>query len=115
MTGPGALPPVQVRGLASVIRRAVPACTARPELFFSPDVFEEEPPAVHAARADAAREVCAACPVRLACLAYALKTRPGSGVWAGYDADAGELADLAAVVTRPPGTYRPAAPGEVAA
>jgi WhiB family redox-sensing transcriptional regulator len=30
-----------------------------------------------------AKEICAACPVREACLEYALETRPADGVWGG--------------------------------
>ena len=95
------LPPLAIRELASLIHRAHPACAGQPELFFGPDVFSEEPAAEHAARTDAARKVCASCPVRLACLAYALKTRQGSGVWGGLDADAGELAYLARAAGQP--------------
>jgi Transcription factor WhiB len=40
--------------------------------------------------------ICADCPIRLACLGYALRTRATSGVWGGLDADAGELGYLAA-------------------
>ena len=32
---------------------------------------------------DAARQVCAACPVRTECLEYALSTNQDSGVWGG--------------------------------
>jgi hypothetical protein len=98
---PADLPPLNIRGLANLIHRANPTCTDQPELFFGPDIFEDEPPAEHAARVDAAREVCASCPVRLACLAYALKTRPENGVWGGHDADAGELAYLIRAAVRP--------------
>jgi hypothetical protein len=91
---PAGLPPAQVRELAAVLHRAKRGCTTQPDLFFAPDSFEDEPAASHAARVTAAREICAPCPVRLACLAYALKTAPGGGVWAGLDADAGELAYL---------------------
>jgi hypothetical protein len=97
---PSDLPPLTIRGLASLIHRANPACTGQPELFFGPDVFDDEPPAEHAVRVDAARKVCASCPVRLACLAYALKTRPETGVWGGHDADAGELTYLARAAAR---------------
>jgi hypothetical protein len=90
-----------IRNLASLIHRANPACASQPELFFGPDIFEEEPPAQHAARTDAARQVCASCLVRLACLAYALKTRQDSGVWGGLDADAGELAYLTRAAGQP--------------
>jgi hypothetical protein len=108
---PDALPPLTIRGLTNVINRDNPACTARPELFFGPDSFEDEPTADHAARVTAARELCASCPARLACLAYALKTRPETGVWAGHDADAGELDYLARSAARtgkPPAERRPA-------
>ena len=98
---PEGLPPLTIRGLASLIHRASPACTTQPGLFFGPDIFEDEPPAGHAARVDAARKLCASCPVRLACLAYALKTRPDTGVWGGHDADAGELDYLARATARP--------------
>ena len=104
MTGrplPADLPPLNIRGLANLIHRANPACTDQPELFFGPDIFEDEPVAEHAARVDTARKVCAPCPVRLACLAYALKTRPDNGVWGGHDADAGELAYLTRAAARP--------------
>jgi len=100
-TLPDSLPPLTIRGLASQIHRANPACTGRPELFFGPDSFEDEPPAEHAARVEAAQKLCAACPVRLACLAYALKTRPETGVWGGHDADAGELDYLTRAAGRP--------------
>ena len=69
---PADLPPLTIRGLASLIHRANPACTGQPELFFGPDIFEDEPVAEHAARVQSARKVCAACPVRLACLAGVL-------------------------------------------
>jgi hypothetical protein len=98
---PDGLPPLTIRDLTSLINRDNPACTTRPELFFGPDIFEDEPPADRAARVAAARELCASCPVRLACLAYALKTGPETGVWAGHDADAGELAYLARAAARP--------------
>jgi hypothetical protein len=46
--------------------------------------------------ADLAREVCASCPARLSCQAFALLTRPQSGVWAGLTSDQiGALADAA--------------------
>ena len=34
-----------------------------------------------------AKAVCAGCPVRLACLTFALDTRQGYGIWGGYDED----------------------------
>ena len=105
---PPGLPPLTLRGLVDVLYRDNPACVARPEVFFGPDSFEDEPAAERAARVAVAREVCASCPVRLACLAYALKTCPENGVWAGHDADAGELAYLARAAGRP-GNPPPAA------
>jgi WhiB family redox-sensing transcriptional regulator len=35
------------------------------------------------ANAEAAKEICATCPVREQCLEYALDTRPPDGVWGG--------------------------------
>lgn len=66
-----------------------PACLCDPELFTGPAGVEpeDEPADERAARIDAARDVCAGCPVRLACLAYALRTRPAAGVWAGLTAE----------------------------
>ena len=40
----------------------------------------EEQPA-----AEAAREICSECPVREACLQYALATNQAAGVWGGLD------------------------------
>lgn len=98
---PADLPPLTIRGLSALIHRARPACTGQPQLFAPPDLFEDESPADHAARVTAARKICEACPVRLACLALALKTRPETGVWGGHDADAGELAYLTRAAARP--------------
>ena len=62
------------------------------------------------------------CPVRVACLAYALRTRPAAGVWAGFTPD--EIAALVAAANRParprrgtalrPASTGPAAVSEVA-
>jgi WhiB family redox-sensing transcriptional regulator len=35
------------------------------------------------AHADAAKAICAGCPVREACLEFALEVRPADGVWGG--------------------------------
>lgn len=108
---PDSLPPLSIRALTNVINRGNPACTDQPELFFGPDSFEDEPAAKHAERVTAARNICASCPVRLACLAYALKTRPETGVWAGHDAEAGELDYLARAAAwrgKPEAERRPA-------
>jgi hypothetical protein len=69
-------------------------CLVDPELHEGP-AGGVEPGEVRAAREDVAREVCAACPVRDACLEYALRTGSESGVWAGLTAD--EIAVLAAL------------------
>lgn len=98
---PDGLPPLSIRDLTNLINRDHTPCADRPELFFGPDDFEDEPTAERAERVTAARDLCASCPVRLACLAYALKTGPANGVWAGHDADAGELAYLARAAGRP--------------
>ena len=45
------------------------------------------------AREDVAKDICATCPVQLACLEYAIRTLPESGVWSGLTAD--EIAELA--------------------
>lgn len=98
---PAGLPPLSLRALRDVIYGEDPACVASPDVFFSPDSDDGEPPAEHAVRVAVAREICASCPVRLACLAYALRTGATTGVWAGHDADAGELSYLAAAARRP--------------
>lgn len=87
----------------SALRDAVlagdPGCLLDPELFTGPAGVEaeDEPPEDQAARIAVAREVCAACPVRLPCLAFGLRTRPEAGVWAGLTADeVTALADITA-------------------
>jgi Transcription factor WhiB len=113
---PAGMPPLTLRGLRDVIYGEAPACVASPEVFFGPDGDDGEPTADRAARVAVAREICASCPVRLACLAYALRTGATSGVWAGHDADAGELAYLTAAARQPVETVpvRPAAAGVAA-
>ncbi|WP_329087951.1 WhiB family transcriptional regulator [Streptosporangium sp. NBC_01469] len=67
---------------------AGPACDdTTADLFTAPDAFEPEPDAVREEREAAAKQICAACPARAECLAYALFTRPAEGVWAGLTAD----------------------------
>jgi hypothetical protein len=111
---PPVLPPLALRGLRDLICCGDPACARQPELFFGPDGDEEESETGRIAREAAAREVCASCPVRLACLAYALRTRPAAGIWAGCTPQ--ELTLLATAARRPArrGAARPAS-GEVAA
>ncbi|WP_131738661.1 WhiB family transcriptional regulator [Actinomadura roseirufa] len=67
-------------------------CRYDPELHNAPDVFEAEPVMERLARVDVAKELCEACPVWDACLEYALRTEPTSGIWAGYSHR--ELAEL---------------------
>lgn len=50
------------------------ACRGRPDVSFFPELGEETAPA---------KAVCAGCPVREACLAFALDERIGHGVWGG--------------------------------
>ena len=71
--------------LLRAVLAAGPACTADPELFTGPAGIDpdDELPEAQAARIDAARDVCAGCPARLPCLAYALATLPAAGVWGG--------------------------------
>jgi WhiB family transcriptional regulator, redox-sensing transcriptional regulator len=60
-------------------------CLVDPELHDGPDPLTTiEHPDARAAREDVAREVCRTCPVRGACLTYAIRVRPDRGVWAGY-------------------------------
>ena len=63
------------------------ACLYDPELHDGPDDPASETPHERAAREQVAAEVCATCPAREACLEYALRTRPGYGVWAGLTCD----------------------------
>jgi hypothetical protein len=93
-TLPAGLPPLTLRGLRDLVYSAPRACGEEPGLFFGSDA---ETPEEHAARVASARELCADCPVRLACLARALRAKEEFGVWAGLDADAGELGYLATV------------------
>lgn len=66
------------------------ACHGQDELFFAP---EGESKAACEVRETQARAVCAGCPVRVACLDFALR-RSVSGLWAGLGER--ERADLAA-------------------
>ncbi len=53
-----------------------------PELFFAPEGTRGRP---RRDRADAAKAVCARCPVREACLIHALVAGEDYGVWGGLD------------------------------
>jgi hypothetical protein len=95
------LQPLTLRGLRDVVLAADPGCLCDPELFTGPaDIEPEDEPAdERAARIAVAREVCTSCPVRLACLAYTLRTRPAAGVWAGFTPE--EVAALVTAANRP--------------
>ena len=84
--GPRAL---SLRALRDAVLEGDPGCLCDPELFTGPAGIEaeDEPEQDRAARVEVARQVCASCPVRRPCLAYALRTRPAAGVWAGLTAD----------------------------
>jgi hypothetical protein len=107
-------PPLTMAALKAAVLAADPACMLDPELFTGPAGVEEddEPDLDRLARLDAARAICAECPVRLECLAYALRTRPTAALWAGLTAP--EIAFLHAAATarpaRPRKPLRPAAP-----
>jgi hypothetical protein len=100
-TATGTKPALSLRALRDAVLAGDPGCVCDPELFTGPAGVEpeDEPPGDRAARIAVAREVCAPCPVRLACLAYALRTRPTAGVWAGLTPD--EIAALVAAANRP--------------
>ena len=100
---------VPLRALRDAVLAGDPGCTADPELFTGPSGIEpeDEPEDERAARVDAAREVCADCPVRLPCLAWALRTFPAAGVWAGLLPE-----EIAALAIAPRNVrYRPAGHG----
>lgn len=71
-----------------------------PELFFGPDFGwgreHSEPPQVRAKREAAAKALCLACPVREACLEYAMTAPEHDGVWGGVTAAERERMRLAA-------------------
>ncbi len=68
-------------------------CGVDPELHTGPDAFADETAEERDAREQVAKEVCAECPAKVACLRRALDLRPEVGVWAGFTA--AELFDLA--------------------
>lgn len=51
------------------------------EIFFPPAQFEHKPE--REAREAKAKAICAACPVRVECLTWALSVREPHGVWGG--------------------------------
>jgi hypothetical protein len=95
------MPTLSLRHLRDTVLAGDPGCVCDPELFTGPTDIEpeNEPPEDREARIAVAREVCASCPVRLACLTYTLRTRPAAGVWAGFIPD--EIAALVAAANRP--------------
>ena len=68
-------------------------CRFDPELHTGPDAFTVESPEDREVREAVAIGVCETCPLRAACLAYAVATLPETGVWAGLTAD--QIAELA--------------------
>ena len=60
--------------------RSDAACTGVDSEIFFP-ALEDDPEA-----AEKAKAICAECPVREACLQYALATNQAAGVWGGLDA-----------------------------
>ncbi|PZG15887.1 WhiB family transcriptional regulator [Nonomuraea aridisoli] len=78
----------ELSDLRDDLLNANPACeNGDVDLFTGPDLFEHEPDDVREAREAQAKAVCAGCPARAACLAYALAIRPEAGVWAGLTTD----------------------------
>ena len=69
--------------------RGIAACRdSDPELFFGPDGEDEQ---AAADREEQARAVCARCPVRKACAAFAVSAGAKHGTWGGMNPDEREL------------------------
>jgi WhiB family redox-sensing transcriptional regulator len=63
-----------------------PACaTADPRVFFPEDT--DGRPVEDGPEADAARRICAQCPLRNQCLEYALSAGMPAGIWGGHSTD----------------------------
>ena len=92
---------LSLRRLRDIVLAGDPSCLCDPELFTGPAGIEpeDEPVKDREARITVAREMCSSCPVRLPCLAYALRMCPAAGVWAGFTAE--EITGLAAAAKRP--------------
>jgi WhiB family transcriptional regulator, redox-sensing transcriptional regulator len=74
-----ALPDAALYAAASAGWMQFGACREEdPELFFPIGSG-----AAAVSQAEAAKTVCGRCAVRLECLSYALRTRPGDGIWGG--------------------------------
>lgn len=85
--------------LRDLVLGADPACLVDPVLFTGPD-DDDEPADDRAVREAVAAQMCAECPARKPCLAYALLIRPEAGVWAGLAAaEVVALADAEGVPT----------------
>jgi WhiB family redox-sensing transcriptional regulator len=52
-------------------------------VFFAPNHFETKPEKDR--REQAAKSICARCPVRVECLDYAIRTREPHGIWGGLN------------------------------
>jgi WhiB family redox-sensing transcriptional regulator len=76
-----------------------------PELFFGPDFGwgreHSEAPVARAKREASAKALCQTCPVREACLEYAMTAPEHDGVWGGVTAAERERMRLAALHTDP--------------
>jgi hypothetical protein len=84
--------------LADEVLAGYPECLYDRECHEGPADPASESAAERAAREQVAAEICAVCPVREPCLAYALYARPARGVWAGLTAfEVGALADALAM------------------
>jgi WhiB family redox-sensing transcriptional regulator len=77
-------PPRNPSGPAAPMLAGAACKDADPELFFAPD---QERVADWRARIAKAKGICAGCPARDACLAYALDTGQDYGIWGGADED----------------------------
>jgi len=61
-------------------------CRDAPELFFSIDKDEPHRGSQQNNHYQAAKKMCAQCPIKMQCLEYALETRQPYGVWGGLTA-----------------------------
>ena len=68
------------------------ACKGKDDLFFHPD-GERDPS--RSRRDDAAKAVCAGCPVIMACRAHAFDNNEAYGVWGGMSEDEREEVNFA--------------------
>jgi Transcription factor WhiB/Homeodomain-like domain len=68
------------------LNRGAGACAGLDPDTFALDVFSVDADAEDPERAAIAKAICAPCPLRAACLAYAMENEP-YGIWGGLDAD----------------------------